>query len=187
MVMVFSILANILLKYFPIPQIGFFASLPILIYLGVIIIVDIEHRLVLIQTSVVGLLLFFIYGIIINGFFATIFGGLISLILMLFLFFGGKLLLYMGGKFRGKTIKGVAFGLGDVFFGTILGLLVGDSAVIGSNLITMLVMVLFSFFLFNYLVLKGKYRAYTATLPFTTFQAIGAVAVLYVDLMPWAL
>ena len=178
-VMILSILVSVLLVYFPFSNLNFFASLPILVFMGMIVVIDFENRLVLIQTSFFGLFLFLLYGIIKNGFITTITGGLTGLLIMLFFYFSGKLLIFISGKLRGKKINEVAFGLGDVFFGTILGFLTGYPVIIGATVVTMLLFLIFSLFLFLYLLLNRKYQAYSLTLPFTTFQVVGVVAFFY--------
>lgn len=178
-VVTISVLACVMQKFFPFSNLYFFALLPILILMGVIVVIDMEHRLVLIQTSLFGLFLFFVYGILMNGIIVTVKGGLAGLLIMLAFYFAGSLFIFISGKLSGKEIDEVAFGLGDVFFGTILGLLVGYPLIIGAVILTMLLLVIFSLLLFLFLILKGKYRAFSLTLPFTTFQVLGALVILY--------
>ncbi len=74
-VLISAIISCILLKFFPFSILGFWATLPILIFLGVIMVIDIEHRVVLVQTSIFGFVLFFLYGIRLHDLLSTIFGG----------------------------------------------------------------------------------------------------------------
>jgi hypothetical protein len=169
------------LAFFPFSGLSFFASLPMLIFMGVIIVIDIEHRLVLIQTSIFGLFLFLAYGAALNNFSSTVMGGFVGFLIMLFFYLSGKIFIHVIGKLRKKEINEIAFGLGDVIFGTILGFLVGYPLIIGAIILSMLLLVVFSFFIFIFLFLSRKYHAFSMTLPFTTFQVIGAIAILYLQ------
>jgi len=55
-VLIIAIVVCILLNYFPFSTLSFWATLPVLIFLGVILVIDIEHRVVLIETSIFGFL-----------------------------------------------------------------------------------------------------------------------------------
>jgi hypothetical protein len=180
-VVIVSMIMCVFLKFFPFSGLGFFASLPILIFMAVIVVIDIEHRLVLIQTSIFGLFLFLVYGAALNDFSTTMMGGFVGFLIMLFFYLKGKIFIHMIGKIRKKEINEIAFGLGDVIFGTILGFLVGYPLIIGAIILSMLLLVVVSFFLFLFLFLSRKYHAFSMTLPFTTFQVIGAIAILYMQ------
>jgi hypothetical protein len=108
-------------------------------------------------------------------------GGFVGFLIMLFFYLTGKIFIHMIGKLRKKEINEIAFGLGDVIFGTILGFLVGYPLIIGAVILSMLLLVAFSFLLFLFLFLNRKYHAFSMTLPFTTFQVIGAIAILYMQ------
>lgn len=113
----------------PPARLGFPASLALLVYFALVIVVDIEHRLILHKVSLAGALLALALGLGLHGAARTLFGGLAG--------FGGMFLLYLlGGVFlwvrsRGRISPagGEALGFGDVALGGVLGLLLGLPAI----------------------------------------------------------
>ena len=178
-VLMSAIVICILIKYFPFSILGFWATLPILIFLGVIMVIDIEHRVVLVQTSIFGFVLLFIYGIKLNDLSSTIFGALAGFLIMLSFYYLGLAFTKIIGKLRNQKIDEVAFGFGDVCLGTILGLLTGWPSIVGAFFISIFTFVAFSLVLFIALILTKRYHAFSNTQPFTTFLILGAIAVFY--------
>ena len=178
-VLISAIVICILLKFFPFSILGFWETLPILIFLGVIIVIDIEHRVVLVQTSIFGFVLFFLYGIRLRDLLSTIFGTLAGFLIMLIFYYLGIAFTKIAGKLRHQKIDEVAFGFGDVFVGTILGLLTGWPLIVGTIFISILAFVAFSLVLFFALLLTKRYHAYSNAQPFTTFLILGAIAIFY--------
>lgn len=178
-VLVGAILASVLLVFYPLPGLGFWGSLPLVIFLGVIAVIDIEHRLVLVETSLFGLGLCFVYGVILRGFTPTITGGLGGFLVMLTLFFLGIVFLKIVGKLRGRNVSQVAFGFGDVFAGAFLGLLTGWPLIAGAIVIGMLTFAVYSLVYIAVLLITKRYSAFATALPLAPFLIIGAVVVLY--------
>lgn len=178
-VLVSAVVLCVLLYYFPFSRIGFLASIPILLYFGVVIVVDIEHRLVLIETSIFGLALFLVYGILIKGVSKTLYGALGGFLVMLFFYLLGIAFTKIVGKFRNKDLGDVVFGFGDVMLGTILGLLTGWSTIIEVLTVAFVVFGIFSIGLILGLLLLKRYKAFGSYVPFTPFLIIGAVVLLY--------
>lgn len=178
-VLIGSVIVCILLNYFPFSTLGFWAALPIVIYLGVILVIDIEHHAVLIESSLFGLALFLAYGIGLNGFRGALTGALAGFLIMLVFFFFGLAFSKIIGALRHRTIDEVVFGFGDVSLGTILGLLVGWPLVAGAVAIAILVFEVFTLFFFIVLLISKKYQAFASALPFTPFLILGAVAIFY--------
>ena len=142
-------------------------------------VIDIEHRSVLFETSIFGFVLFLIYGIILNGLMRTMIGALAGFLTM-FLFYGlGIGLTKIAGKLRNQTIDEVAFGFGDVCIGLILGLLTGWPSIFGAITISIYTFGAFSLVLFFALLISRRYRAFASALPFTPFLILGAIAIFY--------
>ncbi len=178
-VIITSIAASIFFYFLPLPKLSFWALPPILIFLGVIIVIDIEHRVVLIQTTIVGFVLLAIYGMIFRDLSSTIYGTLGGFLIMIAFYFLGIGFTKIMGVIRNKQIDEVAFGFGDVCMGAILGSLVGWPSIIGAVFISILAFATFSIALFLVLILVKKYHAFSNTLPFTIFLIFGAIAVFY--------
>lgn len=179
LVTVFTILACVLLHYFPLSNLGLWATLPVLIFLAVILVIDIEYRVVLIQTSLFGLLLFFIYGWLMNGLWVTLAGGLASFLIMLALYYFGILFNKIMGRMRGQVIDEVALGFGDVYVCAFLGFFTGWPAVLAMVLLAILASGAFSLFYIIVMLIARRYRSFSA-IPYTPFLIIAAVAIYYV-------
>jgi prepilin signal peptidase PulO-like enzyme (type II secretory pathway) len=178
-VIISAIAICILLKSFPFSILGFWATLPILIFLGVILVIDIEHRIVLVETSIFGFVLFFIYGIFLRDLLRTIIGALGGFIIMLIFYHLGMAFTKIAGKLRLQKIDEVAFGFGDVCVGAVLGLLTGWPAIVGAIIISILAFGVFSFVFFFALLLSKRYRAFSNALPFTPYLILGGIAIFY--------
>ncbi len=109
--------------------IGYALGLLLILYFGVVFVIDMEHRLILHPTSIAGALLALTVGIISHGAVPTLLGGLGGFVIM-FVFYSLGVLFT---KFRAKRIiaqgqvpdEEEALGAGDVILVTILGFLVG--------------------------------------------------------------
>ena len=178
-VLIVTIAVCILLKYFPFAGLSFWATLPILLLLGVIVVIDIEHHLVLIETSLLGFVLLLIYGIILYGLKITLLGGLAGFLIMLIFFIFGLVFSKVIGKIRHREIDEVAFGFGDVSAGTIIGLLTGWPAVIGAIIIAILAFGAYSLIYIIVLLITKKYSAFTSALPFAPFLILGLIVIFY--------
>ena len=178
-VMAASLLASVLLALFPLPGLGWWGSLPVMVFLGVIAVIDIEHRLVLVETSLFGLGLCVIFGVIQRGFAPTLTGGLGGFLVMLTLFFLGIVFSKIVGKLRGRNVSQVAFGFGDVFAGAFLGLLTGWPLIAGAIMIGMLTFAVYSIVYIAVLLVTKRYSAFATALPLAPFLIIGAVVMLY--------
>jgi prepilin signal peptidase PulO-like enzyme (type II secretory pathway) len=174
-----SILLCIALYFFPFYTLSLWAALPVLVFLGVITMIDIEHRLVLFETSLFGIVLLAIYGISLHGLIEAALGGLGGFAILLAIYLLSIGFSKLIGMLRGKNIHGVVFGFGDVSAGAFLGLLTGWPGIAGAITIAFLAFAAFSVAYLLILVLTRQYRAFTRALPFAPFLALGAVAVFY--------
>ncbi len=162
LVLILSVLFSVLLVFFPLEPFTYWASLPLLAFLGLIVIIDIEHRAVLFETDFVGMGLGLIYGWILHGLWITLLGGLLGAAIMLGLYYLGILFNRVVGKMRNQEIEEVALGLGDVFVSGYLGLISGVQHVPALIILAVLLAGLFAII---YLIVKAiakKYSAFSA-------------------------
>lgn len=122
---------------FPPFGLGLPLSLIVLTYFGVIIVIDLEHRLILHPTSLFGAVLGLIVGTYLYGKNGNIASGLLTSILGGVAGFGIMFGLYQLGalvaRFRARKMRAAgqaeddeeALGFGDVFLTTVLGLMLG--------------------------------------------------------------
>lgn len=169
----------VLLRFFPFYTLGYWETLPLLLFLGVIAVIDIEHHIVLIQTSLLGIVLCLVYGGLMHKFLTALYGGLAGLLITLGFFLSGIVFTKVLGRLRGKSINQVAFGLGDVFAGTFLGLLAGWPAIAGGIIAGILVFGAYSLVFLIVLISSKRYRAFASPQPFTPFLILGVLIVFY--------
>ena len=125
----FGVGASLYIWYSPPNLLGYWLGLILLVYLAVVLIIDLEHRLILHPTSIFGAVLALGLGTLIHGFKATLIGGLAGYGIMYALYEFGVLFT----KFRAKRMVAAgiapddedALGFGDVNLAGILGLLLG--------------------------------------------------------------
>ena len=177
-VLVLSVAGCVALVFFPLAGLPWPAWIALLIFLGVIFVIDLEHRLVLIETSLVGLVVCFVYGWILQGFLPALLGGLGGLGIMLGFFLLGALFSRIVGLLRGRKVGEVAFGFGDVFAGTFLGLLLGWPLIIGAITLGLLGFAAFSLVYLGVLLATKHYEAFGNALPLAPFLILGAVVML---------
>jgi prepilin signal peptidase PulO-like enzyme (type II secretory pathway) len=124
-----TVLGTIYIWLTPPERLGFFLSLILTMYFGVVFIIDLEHRLILHPTSLFGAVLGLLVGILSHKVTPTLLGGLGGLAIMLLFYFMGLLFT----RYRAKRMRAAgqepddeeALGAGDVILVAILGLMLG--------------------------------------------------------------
>jgi len=179
LVLVGAIAASVLVSNYPLAHLGFWATTPLLVFLGVIFVIDMEHRVVLIETTLFGLVFCAIFGLTLRGCVTTLLGGFGGCLIMLGFYLFGIVFTKIMERIKHQTISEVAFGFGDVCAGTFLGLLAGWPAIFGAIIIAVLVFGGFSFVFLLVLLLSKRYRAFSRALPFAPALIIGAIVMFY--------
>ena len=111
----------------------------LLVYLGLVTIIDLEHRLILHPVSLVGVFLGLWAGARLHGITDTILGGVAGFGVMLCLYLVGFLLMGWLARRRGQALTEEPLGFGDVNFGGVLGLLLGWPGIIPGIFLTILI------------------------------------------------
>ena len=171
-------LASIWLVLRPPAGLSYFFWLIILLYLGLVWVIDQEHRLILNTTSVVGVIIALVAGSLRIGLPATLVGGLVGFTLMLGLYLFGIIFARLVGRVRGTALHEAAMGFGDVLLGLIIGLLVGWPSIFQSLLVTIISAGVFSLVLILLLLVQHRYHIGTA-FPYGPFMILGAIYVLF--------
>ncbi len=182
-VLILSITVSIFLWSYPFQNLSYWWTLPALVFLGVILVIDIEYRVVLIQTSIFGLGLMSLLGLVNQGFsfdglLTTIAGGLAGFGIMIGLYYFGILFSKIMSKLRKQEIEEIALGFGDVYVSTFLGLLIGWPTIISAIILAVLLSGAFSILYLAILTLAKKYKSFSA-IPYTPFLIIGAILITY--------
>lgn len=179
LVVMVSIVICVLLEYFPLRGLTFWPTIPILLFLGIVFVIDVEHRAVLIQTSIAGFILFFIYGVYLSGWLNTIIGGAAGFLIMLGLYYLGILFNRVMGKIRNQEIEEVALGFGDVYVSGFLGFFTGWPTIIGTIIMAIIGSGVFSLLFILVLIFGRRYKAFSA-IPYAPFLILGALATFYI-------
>jgi leader peptidase (prepilin peptidase)/N-methyltransferase len=145
-----------------------------------IVVIDIEHRLILHVVSVPTAVAVALLGVLDpnRGLTKTLLGGLAG--------FGFFLVLYlMGGVFarwirrlRGQELDEVAFGFGDVMLAGVIGLAVGWPGVVVALFLGILAGGTFSLLFILAMLAVGRYRPFIP-IPYGPFMVLGALTVYF--------
>ena len=179
LVLIFSVILCVLLQFFPFRGLSFWATLPLLAYLGMIVVIDLEHRLVLVETSLFGLILMLGYGLTFHGIKIALGGALGGMLIMLALFLLGMGFGKVVGILRHKAISEVPFGFGDVVFGTILGLLCGWPSIAAGLLLGIILFSAYSVLWLISLILTRRYKSFSNAQALTPFLILGCIILFY--------
>jgi leader peptidase (prepilin peptidase)/N-methyltransferase len=161
----------------PTSRLGFWPAYVLLVFLGVVFVIDVEHRLILHPVSLVGAALGLGIGTLIHGLSTTLYGGAVGFLSMLVLYYFGEWFARYMSRRRGELIED-ALGFGDVNLAGIVGLLLGWPLVIFGLLFTILVGGAFSILYVITMMMRRKYEAFTA-IPYAPFLILSVVYALY--------
>jgi len=145
-----------------------------------IVVIDLEHRLILWVVVWPAAIAFGLLGIITpgHGLVKTLLGGLAGYAITFGIFLLAELFALLLQRLRGQPIDEVAFGGGDVNLAGIIGFAVGWPGIILSLMIAVLAGGLFSL---GYIVVQLFRRRYVpfSAVPYGPFLVLGAVAIYF--------
>lgn len=159
-------------------RLGFWPTYALLIFLAVVFVIDVEHRLILHPVSITGALLGFGIGTYVNGLSSTLIGGAVGFGSMLVLYYLGEVFARYMSRRRGETIDEVALGFGDVNLAGVIGLILGWPLIVFGLLFAILAGGAFSFLLIMIMILRRKYQAFTA-IPYAPFLILSVLYALF--------
>lgn len=180
-----SMTAVSLYTWFRPHSMGYALGMILLTYFAVVIVIDLEHRLILHPTSIVGALLGFGIGAWVHGLRAALLGGMVGFAIMLGLYYLGVLF----SKLRARRLRKLnqevdaeeALGAGDVILAGILGLVLGWPTIWYGLLLGILLGGLVGAILILSLMLSGKYgkQALMVFIPYGPFFVMSAFFLLF--------
>lgn len=157
---------------------SFWPGLLLLVFFGVVFVIDMEYRLILHPVSIFGAVLGLILGIFMRGLWMTLLGGAAGYGIMLGLYwFGDKFAQWLARR-RGEVLTEVALGFGDVNLAGILGLLLGWPGIVGGLLLTIIIGGVVSILYLILMVVLRRYHTFMA-IPYGPFMVISAILLLY--------
>ena len=157
---------------------SYLAALILLLYFGVVTVIDIEHRLILHPVSISGGIVGVILGSLSHGLKSTLLGGVAGFCIMLILYYLGQLTMSLMSRLRGKTISEDALGFGDVNLSGTIGLILGWPGITIGLLLTIILAGATSLIYLLVKIILGQYKSDLA-LPYGPFLVISAVILLY--------
>ena len=145
-----------------------------------IMVIDIEHRLILEVVTIPSMVIFGIIGIVdpARGFGKVLFGGLAGYAFVLILYFLGILFARIMARVRGRELDEVVFGFGDVMLAGVIGLIVGWPGVIVALILGVFAAGLFSLIFMLVAILLRRYTPFMA-IPYGPFLILGAAFIYY--------
>jgi leader peptidase (prepilin peptidase)/N-methyltransferase len=184
-VQVVMTVAPVLIWISPNPMLPFLLAVILLVYLLVVLVIDLEHRVVLHPVSIAGAILGVGIGIFLRGnqslsygITSTLLGGAVGFGVMLVFYFIGELFVKRMSKKRGLASDEVALGFGDVTLSGVLGLLLGWQAIIACLFIAILAGGIVSLGIILVMLVARKYKAFTA-IPYAPFLILSGIYFLY--------
>lgn len=172
------ILLAIWLWRMPVEKLGFWGGMLLLAYFGVVVVIDIEYRLIMHPASIVGAALALIMGVYLHGLVDSLLGGLAGFGAMWLLYMFGILIMRLISHMRGQAIGDVALGFGDVNLSGVLGLLLGWPAILVGLLLAVLLAGIVSLIYLIIMLALRRYRLFTA-LPYGPFLIAGAGLIIF--------
>lgn len=180
---IFSLL-TVYLWFFPNQRLNFWLGLLLWVYFGVVIIIDLEHRLILHPVSIAGGILGLGMGVWMHDWIPTLLGGVLGFLIMFVLYYVGILLINKIKKpsiedpSTGEQSLEEALGFGDVNLSGVVGLLLGWPGIVAGITLTIFLAGGFSLIYLIYMVINKKYHAFMA-IPYGPFIICGAALLLF--------
>ena len=164
---------------------GYALGLVLLTYFGVVVVIDLEHRLILHPTSIVGAVLAAGIGLWLNGIVPTVLGGPAGFGIMLALYYLGVLF----SKYRARKMRAAgqeadeeeALGAGDVILAGILGLVLGWPLIWFTLLLGILLGGIVGILLLIGMLVRGHYgkQALMVFMPYGPYFILSAFFILF--------
>jgi prepilin signal peptidase PulO-like enzyme (type II secretory pathway) len=178
MVLLFNCILSVAARLKPVENLPFLASLVLIVLFSVIVITDLEYRVVLEQVSFVGYFICAGAGWLLHGITETVLGGLAGFLVFLGLYYAGKLFARKLSKNREEPVEEDALGFGDVHLAGIVGLLTGFPFVFTALLAAIILGGIISAGCIIVAVARKQYKAFQA-IPYGPFILLGGIIALY--------
>jgi leader peptidase (prepilin peptidase)/N-methyltransferase len=167
------------------PAMGFWAAFTLLTYFGLVVVIDLEHRLILHVTSLAGAVISLIIGSLKSGLWPTVLGGLVGFGFFFVLYLFGVLFARYRARKMGHDDGEEALGFGDVTLSGVLGLALGWPTVILGLTLGILLAGGISLLLVLYLLVTGKYKTMSIYTAYGPYLIAGASLFLFAPQLIW--
>jgi prepilin signal peptidase PulO-like enzyme (type II secretory pathway) len=158
----------------------FWPAIAVAAIYALIVVIDIEHRLILHVVSLPAALLLGLVGSLNpdRGVIRTLLGGAAGFGILLALFLLGGLFAQGMARLRGRKLDEIALGFGDVTLSAVIGLTLGWPAVVAALLLGVFAAGLFSSAYLLIMMARRRYVAFTP-IPYGPFLILGALLVYF--------
>ncbi len=167
------------LYFYPPARLGFWLGFGLLVFFGLVAVIDIEYRAILIPVNIAGAIIGVIIGLKIRDIGYTLLGGVVGFLVMLGIYYFGIFFNKMYGRMRHIEVDEVALGLGDVYLSGGLGLMMGYPEVIGGLVTGVIIAGVVSLGIVVFSMLARRYKPLQA-IPYAPFLILGAIVFLYI-------
>ena len=161
------------------PYLGYWLSFLILIYFGIVFVIDLEHRLILHGVSLIGMVIGLVVGIVSNGIVGTFIGGAGGLLIMLALYYFGTLFARYRARKMGRDDGEEALGFGDVILSVVIGLMVGWPDVTTALFVAVLAGGVISVLMIIVLIAMRRFQSMNIFTAYGPYLLIGATIVIF--------
>lgn len=176
---------SLLLWLFPRPLLPYPLALTVLVYFGLVAIIDLEHRAILHPVSLFGALFGLGTGLYLRshgsfweGLTTTLIGGAAGFGIMFVFYLLGKAYVRYMAKRRNLPADEVALGFGDVNLTGIIGLFLGWPAILAGLFFAVLAGGAVSLLIILSMLVTKRYQAFMA-IPYAPFLIFGALYLLF--------
>lgn len=157
----------------------FWLGIVVVAFLGLVIIIDVEHRLILHSVTLAGSVLGLVTGLVRYSWQRTLLGGATGLVIMLLLYGFGALFARLRARKLGVDDGEEALGFGDVTISGVLGLMLGFPNVLYGMVSGVLLAGAFSLLLILTLWLRKKLETTAIYIAYGPFLVLGAAFYLF--------
>jgi len=178
LVEIMFILISLWLWQSPPTVLGTILSFMLLLYFGVVVVIDMEHRLILHPVSILGAVLCLGLGWRLHGLIPTVLGGLSGFVFMLILYYLGDLFARWLARRRGEILTEVALGFGDVNLAGVMGLLLGWPGIVLGLLLAILLGGFVSLVYIVIMLVTRRYKTFAA-IPYGPFLVLGGIILIF--------
>lgn len=162
------------------------AAVAVLVFFGLVTVIDLEHRLILHPVSMVGAGLGLLVGSHLHGLLSTILGGLAGFGIMLAFYGLGIGYAYLAARRKGETQFEDALGFGDVNLAGVIGLMLGWPGILAGIFLAILLAGGLSLAYLLIMLVARKYHSGLA-IPYGPFLVASAFILLFFgqDMARW--
>jgi leader peptidase (prepilin peptidase)/N-methyltransferase len=178
MVEFFFVIVSVFISFYPPVKVGYWLGMVVLAYFGVVVLIDLEYRIIMHPVSIVGVVFGLLVGILRVGLLRSLIGGVAGFVIMWLFYQLGVLIIKLVNRLRGQPVNDVALGFGDVNLSGVLGLMLGWPLIMVGLVVAVLIGGIVSLTYIVVMLITRKYQAFAA-LPYGPFLVIGAVLLIY--------